>query len=36
MIEEPFVKAAKAYNQQHDIREENPVVFMRVDIASSS
>ncbi|CAN0448516.1 unnamed protein product [Laminaria digitata] len=36
MIEEPYVKVATAYAQQYDIREENPVLFFRADIATSS
>ena len=33
MIEEPFLKVATAYSQQHDLRKaENKVVFARIDI----
>lgn len=36
MIEEPYVKVANAYAQQHNYLNENPVVFLRTDIASAS
>lgn len=36
MVENPFIKVAKAYAEQHDIRkEEHPIVFARVDIEDS-
>lgn len=36
MIEEPYVKVANAYAQQYNYLDENPVVFLRTDIASAS
>lgn len=36
MVEIPFLKVAKAYAEQRDIRkEEHPIVFARVDIEDS-